>query len=99
MCAPLHHLDGNPELLCYTSAARQLLHELSVHDQRRTLTDTVLIDLVCGIFGKRKRVGYVLPPIAIGWVCREFKGHGLRGHEVIGEEAVDGVFDHNDQRV
>lgn len=70
-----------------------------MHDQHRTLTDTVLIDLVCGIFGKTERVGDVLPAVAVGWVCREFKGHGLRGWEVVGEEAADGVFDHDDHRV
>ena len=70
-----------------------------MNDQHCTLTDTVLIDLVCGVFGKTERVGDVLPPVAVGRVRWEFKGHGLRGREVVGEEAVDCVFDHDDHRV
>ena len=99
MCAPLHHLGGNPELLCYASTARQLLHELSVNNQHCTLADTALVDLIGGVFGKTERVGYALPSIAIGRVRWEFKGHRLRGRDVIGEEAVDGVFNDNDHCV
>ena len=96
LSTPLHHLDSNAELLCYASALNKVLHEPSVHDERSTLTNTVLENLVSRVLREREGSGDVLPAVAIDRVGREFKRGGLGRQEVVGEETVYRVFhDHH----